>query len=374
LNSRTRFERAMAHQAGDRPPLDIGGTTLTAMSARCQQALKEFLGFSGPPSFTNAGVDERILEWAGSDFRSVGGIVDLPSVHTRALSPTAHVDCWGVRRERVGQYDEITAYPLRGATIDDLRSFPWPEPRVDGALLERWERRARELKGENRYVIVAEHPVYGILELGCWMCGYDDFLIRFATEPDFVHAFFARVLEIQLQVIEPYYSVLGPYIDLTTSGDDFGMQMGPLISPQMFEEFIAPYFSARIGRTKALGQCTYWHHSCGSVYALLDRMIACGVDILNPVQTSAAQMDPRTLKARFGDRLVFWGGVDVQQFLPTATPEQVREQVLALVETLGQGGGYVVAPAHNMQDDIPPENIVAWVEAVQERPRPLGEY
>ena len=365
MDSRTRFERAMAHQESDRPPLDIGGTSLTSMSAGCQEALKQFLGFAGPPPATNAGVDERILEWAGSDFRSVGAIVDLPGVHTRTLSPTAHVDCWGVRRERVGQYDEITHYPLRGATVEDLAVYPWPEPRIDEALLARWEARARDLRRANRYVVVAEHPVYGILELGCWMCGYDDFLIRMAADPGFVHAFFARVLEIQLPLIESYYAVLGPYIDLTTSGDDFGMQMGPLISPRMFQEFVAPYFAARIARTKALGRCFYWHHSCGSVYDLLDRIIACGVDILNPVQTSAAQMDPRALKARFGDRLAFWGGVDVQQFLPAATPAEVREQVRALSAVLGQGGGYVMAPAHNMQDDIPPENIAAWVEAVR---------
>jgi uroporphyrinogen decarboxylase len=98
---------------------------------------------------------------------------------------------------------------------------------------------------------------------------------------------------------------------------------------------------------------------------LLDQLIACGVDILNPVQTSAAGMVPAELKARFGSRLVFWGAVDVQQFLRTATPEQVRHGVLELVETLGAGGGYVTAPAHEIQDDIPAENIVAWIEAVR---------
>jgi uroporphyrinogen decarboxylase len=166
-------------------------------------------------------------------------------------------------------------------------------------------------------------------------------------------------------VIEQYYSVLGPYIDLTTSGDDFGIQTGPMISPRTFRELVAPYFQARITRTKGLGQCYYWHHSCGSVYALIDQFIECGVDILNPIQTSAAKMDPQGLKDRFGDRITFWGAVDVQQFLPRATPEEVRERVLKLAEILGARGGYVMAPAHEMQNDIPPENIVAWVEAIR---------
>jgi uroporphyrinogen decarboxylase len=172
------------------------------------------------------------------------------------------------------------------------------------------------------------------------------------------------VLEIQLAVIEPYYRALGPYIDLTTSGDDFGMQTGPLLSPGMYADLVAPYFRERIRRTKEIAGCWFWHHSCGSVHALLDEMIACGVDILNPVQTSAAKMEPERLKADFGDRIVFWGAVDVQQFLPRATAEEVRRAVPELARVLGREGGYVMAPAHEIQDDVPAENIVAWVEAM----------
>jgi len=366
MNSRERFALTMQHRAPDRPPVDIGATTLTSMSPRCQDTLRRHLGLTGQPLPTNSGVDERILLWAGTDFRGVGAIVDLPSVHKRTISPTASVDCWGVRREVVGQYADITAPPLKGATVADLRAFPWPEPRISEPLLARWEAEARALKQANEYVIVAEHPVFGILELGCWMCGYDEFLMKLAGDPDFVRAFFDQVLAIQMQVIEQYYRAVGPYIDLTTSGDDFGMQTGPLVSPRMFEQLIAPYFAARIQRTKELAGCYYWHHTCGSVAALLDQIIACGVDILNPVQCSAAGMDPAALKQRFGDRLVFWGAVDVQQFLPAATPEQVQATVRRLAATLGVDGGYVMAPAHNMQSDIPPENVVTWVETIRE--------
>jgi uroporphyrinogen decarboxylase len=197
------------------------------------------------------------------------------------------------------------------------------------------------------------------------MCGYDDFLARMAGDLDFVQVFFDKVLEIQMSLIEQYYSVLGPYMDLTMSGDDFGMQTSPLVSPSTFEELILPAFSARIQRTKELAGCLYWHHSCGSVLGLLDLLIEAGVDILNPVQTSAAGMDPGQLKSAAGDRLVFWGAMDVQQFLPHATPEEVRNHARMLVDVLGKDGGYVMAPAHNMQDDIPPENIVAWVESLR---------
>jgi uroporphyrinogen decarboxylase len=364
MNHRQRFALAMRHQPADRPPLDIGGTGLTGMRPGCQARLRTFLGFSGKPERMSNGIDERILTWANTGFRSVGAIVDLPSSHTRTLSASANIDCWGIRRDLIDGEWQITGSPLRDATLEDLRQFPWPEPRVDRGLLDQWEDRARELRQEDRYVVIAEHPVFGILELGCWMCGYSEFLLKMAMEPDFVRTFFDTVLQIQMKIIEQYYPVLAAYIDLTTSGDDFGAQGGPFMSPRMFKDLIAPYFSARIGRTKELAHCYFWHHSCGSVYALLDHLIDCGVDILNPVQTSAAQMQPEKLKERFGERVVFWGGVDVQQFLPKATPAQVAQEVIRLVDVLGAHGGYIMAPAHEMLVDIPPENIVAWVNAV----------
>ncbi len=355
----------MNHRRVDRPPIDIGGMSLTSMSRKCQESLRQALGFTGEPIPTNTGVDERILKWAGTDFRSVGTQADLPSPHTRIIDEKNLVNCWGIPQRLVGSYWEIVDPPFRGATVEDLDRFRWPEPRVSEQDLAKWEQDAKRLHEEGKYVVIAEHPVFGILELGCWMCGYDDFLLRIMADPDFTKKFFDKVMELQLAVSEQYYSVLGPYITLTTSGDDFGMQSRPLMSPEMFEAVIAPYFSARIARTKEIGKCYFWHHSCGSIFDLLDKIIACGVDILNPIQTSAEGMDPARLKQRFGDRLVFWGGVDVQGFLRTATPEMVRAGVKELIATLGHDGGYVIAPAHNMQDDVPAENIIAWVEAMR---------
>lgn len=365
MTSRERFECAMARRTPDRVPLDIGGTPLTGMRPRCQERLLDLLGFPGSAVEFGQGVDERILRWAKADFRTVGNILPLPSKHARNISPESNVDCWGVRRDLVDGEMQITESPLRGVSVEDLRSYAWPEGRISDEVLDVLVAQAKELHSQGQYVVVAGHPVFGILELGCWMCGYEEFFIKLALDPDFVWTFFDIVLRIQLEVIDQYYAALGPWIDVTTSGDDFGSQNGPLVSPAMFNAFIAPYFSERIRRTKAVAKCYYWHHTCGSVFKLIDQIIACGVDILNPVQTSAAEMEPRALKERFGDRIVFWGGVDVQQFLPRATPEEVPGRIEELISTLGADGGYIMAPAHQIQDDVPAENIIAWVEAVQ---------
>jgi uroporphyrinogen decarboxylase len=353
----------MSHTTPDRIPIDLGGTSLTGMRPHCHESLRRLLGFSGTPVEVHNGIDERVLEWAGTDFRSVGAIVNLPSRHTRNISAHSNIDCWGVRREFMGGEWQITHNPLQGASLAELKTYRWPEPKIDEKQLETWENQAKRLSQQSTYVVVAEHPVFGILELGCWMCGYNDFLLKLAADPGFVHYFFEKLLEIQLAVIDPYYSVLGPYIDLTTSGDDFGAQNGPLLSPAMFEVLIAPYFTAKIKQTKELAQCYYWHHSCGSVVKLLDQIIDCGVDILNPIQTSAVGMDPRSLKDRYGARLVFWGAVDVQQFLPRASRAEIQAHTFELLDILGQNGGYVTAPAHEIQADVPAENIAAWIES-----------
>lgn len=356
LTSRERFALTMAHRSPDRPPIDIGATSLTGMHPALAQRLRELLSLPD---------HEAILRWAGTDFRAVGGIQNLRSPHTRTASPTRVVNCWGIQSDLVDGQWQITGHPLREASRADLARFAWPDPELDEARLAELHARAATLRQEGRWVVVGEHPVLGVLELGCWMCGYDDFMLKLAAEPDFVRDFNDRILAIQLRVIEQYYAALGGLIDLTMSGDDFGAQNGPLVSPAMFGELVAPWFRERIARTKALANCYYWHHSCGSVFALLDQLLACGVEILNPIQTSAAGMDPISLKRAVGDRLVFWGAVDVQQFLREATPEQVAAGVRELVAVLGQDGGYVIAPAHVMQADIPAENVIAWVEAMR---------
>lgn len=368
MDHRARFFSSLSRQAPDRVPIDLGATTLTSMSAGCQEALSRELGLQGPAKPSNSGVDERILEWAGTDFRAVGNIVELPSPHSRRISDTELINCWGMRSRFIHGYWQFFDPPLKGASRADLKAYRWPLPRVDEYLLAAWETKAKQLHHEGKYVVVAEHPVLGILELGCWMCGYEDFLVHIAEDDDFVREFFEIVFGIQTAVIEQYYPVLGPYIDITTSGDDFGTQQGPLVSPKQFDTLIKPWFQARIARTKELGMCLYWHHSCGSVMRLLDLIVECGVDILNPIQTSAVGMVPADLKAGFGDRLMFWGAMDVQQFLRTATPDEVRQRVRDLVGVLGRSGGYVLAPGHNIQDDVPARNIVAWIEEAR-----LGE-
>jgi uroporphyrinogen decarboxylase len=134
----------------------------------------------------------------------------------------------------------------------------------------------------------------------------------------------------------------------------------------MFHKLVDPYLSERIKRTKEIAKCYYWHHSCGSVTALIEELITCRVNILNPVQTSATGIKPEILKQCLGNRLIFWGGIYTRQsFLNSVIVEEVRGEVKRIVKILGKDGGYVFAPAHDMQDDVPPENIIAMIESVR---------
>ncbi|HXK73201.1 MAG TPA: uroporphyrinogen decarboxylase family protein, partial [Clostridia bacterium] len=162
---------------------------------------------------------------------------------------------------------------------------------------------------------------------------------------------------------ELYYGSLGKYIHLTTSGDDFGMQNGPFLSPDMFKEMIAPWYKKRISQVKSICNTLFFHHSCGSVYKLMDTIIDMGVDILNPIQPGTKDMEPEKLKAEYGDKIVFWGGIDEQNLLSKATKEQVKEEVRRVSDILSKNGGYVLAASHNIQPDVPVENVDAMLKA-----------
>jgi uroporphyrinogen decarboxylase len=208
-------------------------------------------------------------------------------------------------------------------------------------------------------VVCARHPYFGVLELGCWMCGFDDFLYRMAGEPEFVQRFFGIILDYQHRVDEIYYAAVGPYIHFTTSGDDFGSQNSPLLSPAMFHDAVLPCLARRISHIREFTHAAFFHHSCGAIRPLIPDLINAGVDILNPLQPQAAGMEPEALKRDFGGSLTFYGGIDTQRILPLGTPDEVAAETRRVIRALGGSGGYILSAAHHLQSDVPAENVIA---------------
>ncbi|GAH20599.1 unnamed protein product, partial [marine sediment metagenome] len=186
--------------------------------------------------------------------------------------------------------------------------------------------------------------------------------------PDYIKGIFELQCEIALKNLKLSYEAVGNKIDvIMVSGTDFGTQNAPFISPDMYREFYKP-FHKRINDW--IHKNTSWktfYHTCGSIAVFLDDFVEVGVDILNPVQTSAKDMDPKILKERYGDKLVFWGGgVDTQKTLPFGTPEDVIKEVNERCQIFGKGGGFVFNTIHNIQSKVPIENIMAMFQAVKE--------
>jgi len=369
MSRREDFQRVLSHEQPHRLIVDLGGCPQSNMEGDLDIKLMQRLGIpvQNEPRRYEFGetrlLDERLLQAMDSDTRAVGGIIRPKESLYQRISPQEYIDEWGLRYRYNGLYWDAVNTPLKDATLEELKRYPFPDPdSIDIAVLDAYAQRAKRLYEETDYIVCANHPVYGVFELGCWLCGFEDFLCRLLIEPEFVHLFFKRVLEYQLRIIKPYYQALGAYIHYTTSGDDFATQRAPFMSRELFVELVKPYFKERIRVTKQYTKAAFLHHSCGSVYSLIDDLIDCGVDILNPIQPKAQDMEPRRLKKEFGSRIVFHGGVDTQELLPFATARQVRDSVRETIEIMNQAGGYIFAAAHNLQPDVNIDNLLTMFE------------
>ncbi|HUV08238.1 MAG TPA: uroporphyrinogen decarboxylase family protein, partial [Spirochaetia bacterium] len=194
----------------------------------------------------------------------------------------------------------------------------------------------------------------------------EEFWISYMIRPDYIKEIFSRQLEIQMENLRMFAEAVGNRIEvIQLSGTDFGSQDGPLISPEMYREFFKPLHKTV---NRWVHENTGWktfYHTCGSVRALIEDFIEAEIDILNPVQISARDMDPEVLKTEYGDRIVFWGGgVDTQRTLPFGTPDEVREEVERNMRIFGRGGGFVFSAVHNIQANVPVENLLAMFNAV----------
>lgn len=371
MNRLADFNDTIAHKAPKNLILDLGGCPLSSMEGDTQNRVLNLLGFPLPkPKRCLFGkvqrLEESLLKYLDIDTRSVGEILHPSDSQFEMLSDDEFTDEWGVTRRFDGVYWNITKSPLEGAEIEDLDAFRFPNPEsVDMAEIEKFAAEAKRLHDAGEYVICAEHPVYGVFELGCWLCGFEDFLVKVMIDPDFVKKLFEKILVYQKRVIELYYGALGGYIHYTSSGDDFATQESMFMNLERFGELIKPYLRERASYTKQFTGAKFLHHSCGNVSKLIPDLIDCGVDILNPIQPCAEGMKPESLKQTYGEKIIFHGGCDTQALLPFGTEDSIKEGVHGLIAAMNKNGGYIFAAAHNLQGDVPPENIIHMFKAAR---------
>lgn len=359
---RERYQKTIQHKFADRAPLDLCGTSLSSIS---DGFLKKMMDYTQMSAEDKESAIEKIQLRYEIDFRHFGSILQPHNPLETKISSQRHTNCWGIEYSYSGMYWEISNNPLKNMTFSEIKEYPWPDAsQIDKSVIEAYEKKAKQLFYDTDYVVVAEHPVYGYFELGCWMFGFEDFMLRLAIEPEVVEWFFNNYHKYVLDVIELYYDKVGEYSHLTISGDDFGTQNGPFISPNMFRKSILPWYKKRIRATKELCKGQYFHHSCGSVYRLLDDIIDMGVDILNPIQPGCADMEPQKLKSEYGDKIVFWGGIDEQNLLTHAKPSEVKNEVERIYSIMNHSGGYIMSASHNIQPDVPPENIEVMYKTI----------
>ncbi len=368
MNHKERVLTALNHEEPDRVPIDLGGRQTTFM-ADTYERFKAHLGLNDITTkmlshkWQTVFVDESILRRFSIDCRHIRPPMKIePEFCETAGAQTTFLDEWGVKRIIDAGYASIIEYPLQTATLETLETYPWPNPAeiIDYSGLRS---RAQALYDEGQYAIVGEMGSPGnIFEQSWYLRGLSEFFLDLVDNKDFAHALMSKITEIRKLNAKLFLDEVGEYLDVFQLADDLAMQNGPYMSPELYREMIKPYQVELFQYVKSLTPAKIYYHSCGSVVRLLDDLIDLGVDILNPVQVSADGMETDKLKKRFGEKLCFWGAMDTTGILPNGSVDDVRNEAKRIIHDLAPGGGFVLASVHNLQPDIPPQNIVAMFE------------
>ncbi len=363
MTHRERYVAVLEHRQPDRVPVDLMGTA-GGLTDRALFELRSHLGLGDEPRRFRHGenvnyYDEEVLQALDVDARRVW--MRPPARALRAESDGTVSDEWGLRHRQVGGLMQRVDPPLAGAGVEDLRNYPWPDPR-DPARVAGLADEAARLHNETDYAVVARAPVAGFLDLASWLRGMEQFMLDLALDPSFAMALIERIRDVEMGFYEVYLQAVGPYVQMVETMDDYAGNAGPLISPGAFREFIAPARRELNQLIKGLApRAAIFLHTDGELLKLADDLIACGVEVLNPVQPLPGSPHLQ-LKARYGDRLSFHGGIDTIQAL-RGTPGQVEDAVRRCIAELGVGGGYILAPCNHIQADVPPENTVRLFQA-----------
>ncbi len=378
MNSRERILITLSHQEPDQVPFDLAGTTWTGIARDAYRKLLSHmeLGQENPewadviqqiviPS-------ESVLEMFGVDAR---GLFPLTSHNwsvydklTDAGDNWEYQDEWNFTHhfpKKNGNWFSLVRFPMENIDnpdIEDVEHFNWPLP-ADKLRIAGLREKAEKFRKQGKIVII-KGLCAGVFEMHQRVRGMLNALVEPLMFPRFSDRLIGKLADLKIEFYEMALEELSDVIDIVAEGDDYGSQESQLIDPEHFRVYYKPHVTRVV---KAINHkapnAKIMFHSCGNVRPIIPDFIEIGIDILNPVHITATGMEPVMLKKDFGNDLVFWGGgVDTQNILPSGSPDQVADNVKRNIDALAPGGGYVFATVHNIQSDVPPENIMAMIE------------
>jgi len=419
MTSRERVLCAIAHGEPDKVPIDLGAMRSTGITAVAYGYLKKYLGLSAGSTDVYdvvqqlAQPEDPILDYFEADVIDIGRAFltadedwkdfTLPDGSAAKIPTYAGFEPdgsggWLVRSadgmiigsmpegahylsqthfpllewdgQDLGVLDELPDLMAR-VTWAALPTAPWHK-RLTQEHLSDIRRRAKRLSETTDFAIMAGFGG-NLLEWGQYLCRNDQFLVDLIESPGKTEALLDRLTETHLENLEKFLDAVEGYVQIIQMGDDLGTQLGPQISPAMYRRFFKPRHKLIFERVRRRSGLHLFFHSCGGIVPLLPDIIETGVEIINPVQTSARGMEPERLKREFGKDLVFWGGgCDTQSVLPQGTEREIDEHVRRRIEILAPGGGFVFTQVHNIMPNVPPQNIVAMIEAAKTYRRHYG--
>lgn len=410
MNSREKVLAAINHKEPDQVPLDLGSNPSSGISAIAYSNLLKHMNLSHLPVQVYDVVQQlaqphdQIIEALGIDVLDIGRSFnekpedwqptmlagEIPAFYPAWFNPqkdkagnwiASHPSGQNIAKMPAGAtffdqtfYPWVDAYPENMDGLDDAMSrvlwaafphSPWDHASKPG-FWEDLRKRALKMKAESDHALMI---VVGcnLFEWGAFIRRMDNFLMDPYLEPVNTEKLLDALLEKHLTTLAHVCEAVGDVADIIRFGDDLGAMNGPFMDPELYRQIFKPRHKQLNDFVKKESNMHTFLHSCGSIYKLIPDLIEAGFEILNPVQTQCTDMEPEKLKREFGNEITFWGGgVETVGTLNKATPEQVRAQVLERLAILSKGGGFIFNPVHNILPDVPPENIIAMINAVKE--------
>jgi uroporphyrinogen decarboxylase len=378
LTPRERVLMAVEHREPDRVPIDFASRQylICDLPPYGYRKLCEYLNITdyAEPIVHKSVVlnpDERLQQELGNDFRAVRMGAPKPDIISER---SIRMYPYGTYYRSAGLYwlPDFENAPLKEAkTIDDIENYPyWPDP-DDPVYTAGLREVARKLHEKTAYAILGDagHASY-FCHLYHFLRGFEQWFVDMKRNPDLYRALMDKIVGCNIELAKRFYGAVGDYIDVAqVSCDDMGWQQGPFLSPKDYKQFVKPWAAKYVTQVRTLTKAKMFYHCDGSIAPLIEDFIDIGVEIISPVLKQGRDMEPEKLKKRYGDRICFHSGIDVQEVLPFGTVDEVRDHVQRVIRELAPGGGYIFA-VNDIKPEVTPQNITAAYKTAQE----FGRY